>query len=78
MVCLRCGLQQSNQHRSLPQVGEVAQGAHDLEGGGTVQAGTDLIQEERLLGADQQLPSGDALPLPTADTSDLVIANQGL
>ena len=45
-------LQQRNQHCGLSQMGEMAQRAHDLEGGVAVQPGADFVQEEGFLGAD--------------------------
>lgn len=76
MISLRCWLQKRNQHRGLSEMRKVAEGAHDLERGCAVQSSGDLVQEKRFLGADQQLPGGDTLPLTTADSSDLVIADQ--
>ena len=78
MVSLGRWLKKRDQHRGLSEVGKVTQRAHDLERGRAVQSSADLIQEKRLLGADKQLPGGDALPLTAADSSNLIIANQRL
>ena len=60
VVGLRGGLQQGYEHGSVPQVAELTQGASDLESGAAVQPCADLIQEQSLLGAHQQLACGRA------------------
>ena len=45
----------------LQGVCEVADAAHDEEGGGGVQAGADLVLEQRVLGPHHHLACGDTM-----------------
>lgn len=77
MVSLWCGLQQCNEEGVLPQMCEVLQGPDDLKGGAAVQPCANFIQEESLSWPHKQLPCCHPLALPPADSSDLIITNQG-
>lgn len=78
VVGLRRRLEEGDEGGALHDVDLLPEHLDDLEGGGAVEAGGDLVHEEGAWGPHQHLAGGDTLLLPAGDSPDHLVSDQSV